>query len=64
MITSTNRFQITHGSRVVFGEGAFVVFDVTGEADSLVYWDYTAAVRVRDALRNGTVVPRRLRKVA
>jgi hypothetical protein len=51
MITSQNRFQITHASVALFGPGKFVIFDLTGEEDSIVVHTWENAVEVRDDLR-------------
>lgn len=51
MITPENRFQITHATRAVFGEGAFVIFDVTGAIDSVVAYNWQDACDIRDDMR-------------
>lgn len=59
MITSANRFQITHADRAIWGHG-FVVFDVTGKADSVWRATWDQATATRDELRKAATLLREI----
>lgn len=50
-ITRTNRYQVTHATRAIYGPGWFVVFDVTGVTDSVFVQGEENAYWLRDTLR-------------
>lgn len=55
MITSANRFQITHADRAIWSFG-HVVFDVSGKVDSVWCATWEEAVFTRDELRKAATL--------